>query len=106
MFVSEFPEGLLRLCLRDGVNKNRITQAQDGLFCEGIPVLVGQGCPNYRAGEIHDGANSSDEGDMFDTNGDGLADDVQCPLPGDLRTAGVSLSQKVNQGDDQPQGYP
>ena len=90
MFLSDFPEALFRLCLRDGADKSPITRSQSTLLREGVPVLVGQRCLDHRVGEIQSGADSSSEGDMFDTSGDGLADNIECPLSGQLRAVGVS----------------
>ena len=90
MFLGEFPKCLLCLRLRDSVDKKRVTRTQDGLFCEGVPVLVGQRCLNQWVGKIQDGTDSSNEGDVFNTGSDSLSDDVERTLPGDLGTTGVS----------------
>jgi len=105
MFFGKFPEGLLCPCLRDGVDKKPAARVQCGLICEGVPVLVGQRCLNNRVGEIYNSGNTSGEGDTFDTGRDSLADDVECALPGTLRTVGVSW-RSGDQGDNQPRGYP
>ena len=76
------------------------------LFRDWIPVFVGQRCLDHRAGWVHEGDNTSSEGDMFDTGGDSLADDVECPFSGDLRTVSVSWRSESEQGDDQPRGRP
>ena len=77
-FFCEFPEGLLCLFLHDGVDKNPATQTLSKFLCEGIPVFVGQRCFNQRIGKANNGADSSNEGDIFDTDGDSLAYDFEC----------------------------
>ena len=84
MFFGEFPQGFLRLRLRDGVDKGRVARTQDELLCEGVPVLVRQRCLNQGTAEIQDGADSSGKGDTFNTSVNSLTDDVECSLPGDL----------------------
>ena len=91
MFLCKFSEGLLCLFLRDDVDA---TRTQGKLICGGIPVFVGQRCPNQRIGKINNGADSSNEGGMFDTDGDSVAYDVDCSPLGVLRTVEVSWSPK------------
>jgi len=90
MLFREFPKGLLCLCLCDGIDEGPVARSQSTLFCNWVPVFVGHRCLYHRAGQVHEGADSSSEGDMFDTGSDSLADDVECSFPGDLRAAGVS----------------
>ena len=77
MFFGEFPEGPLCLRLRNGVDDGSVTSSQSSLLREGVPVLVGQRCLNLRIEQIHKGADSSSAGDVFDTGGDSLTDDVE-----------------------------
>ena len=106
MFFGEFPEGSLCLRLRNGVDDGRVASSKSSLLREGVPVLVGQRRLNLRVEQIHKGADSPGAGDVFDTGGDSLTDDVERSLSGDLRTAGVSWRSESGQGDDKPRGYP
>ena len=106
MFFGDLPEALFRLCLRDGVDKSSVARSQGTLLREGVPAVVGQRCLNHRVGEIQSCADSPSEGNMFDTGGDGLADNIECPLSGQLRTIGVSWRSGINWGDGQPRGHP
>jgi len=106
MSFREFPEGLLCLCLRDAIDEDPAARIQGTLFCEWVPVFVGQRCLDHRAGKVHEGDNSSSEGDMFDTGGDSLADDVKRPFSGNLRKTGVSWRLESGQGGGPPRGYP
>ena len=90
MFFREFPKRSLCLCLRDRIDEDPVARSQSTLLCNWVPVLVGHRRLHHRAGQVHEGADSSGEGDMFDTGSDSLADDVECSFPSDLRIAGVS----------------
>ena len=106
MSFREFPEGLLCLCLRDTIDEEPVTRSQSTLFCDWVPVFVRQRCLDHWAGQVHEGDNRSSEGNMFDTGGDGLADDVEGPFSGDLRKTGVSWRSEGGQGGGPPRGYP
>ena len=90
MIFSKFPEGLLCLCLRDSVYESPISHTQSNILPQGVPVLVGQRCLNHRVGKVQKGADGSNKGNMLDTRGDSLTDDVKCPFPGDLTSARVN----------------
>ena len=76
------------------------------LLCERVPVFVGQRCLYHRAGQVHEGGNRSSEGDVLDTGGDSLADDVERPFSGDLRKTSISRRSESGQGDGPLRGYP
>lgn len=89
MFLSEFPQRLFCLCLCNGVHEGRVPGTQSNILSQAVPILVGQWCFNYWVGEIYKGANGSNEGDMFDTCGNRLTDDVEGSFLGDLKITGV-----------------
>jgi len=106
MSFREFPEGLLCLRLRDAIDEEPVARSQGMLFCDWVPVFVGQRCLDHRTGQVHEGGNRSSEGDVFDTGGDGLADDVEGPFSGDLGKTSVSWGSESGQGGGPPRGYP
>ena len=55
-------------------------------------MLIGHRRLNDGLGEIQNGADCPEIGDMFDTGCDSLADDVESSLLGDLKSTGVSLN--------------
>ena len=90
MFFDKFPEGLFCLGLRNCIDESRVPRSHGDILWQGVPVLVGQRCLNDRVGKIYNSADSSYEGNMFDTCGDSLTNYVQGSLSGDLVTICVS----------------
>ena len=76
MFLSKLQEGLFCLRLPNTIHESGVARTQGRFFRERIPVPVGQRCLDHWAAKVNSSSNGSDKGDMLDTGGDGLADDV------------------------------